>query len=71
MKLENYLEELTDNNWHTLRELIELERDLLPLDRRQAVSNALECAIGYLDWERANKDEGKQGLFEYVTRRLF
>jgi hypothetical protein len=29
MKLEDYLEELTDNNWHTLRGLIELERGLI------------------------------------------
>lgn len=69
--LESYLEELTDNNWHTLRELIELERNLLPIEREQAISNAMECAIGYLEWERANREEGKQGLFEYLTRRLF
>ena len=26
MTLDEYLEELTDSNWHTLRQLIELER---------------------------------------------
>ena len=71
MKLENYLEELTDNNWHTLRELIELERGLLSVEKEQALLNAMECAIGYLEWERANKEEGKQGLLEYITRRIF
>jgi hypothetical protein len=29
MTLSEYLEHLTDNNWHTLRELIELEQNTL------------------------------------------
>jgi hypothetical protein len=29
IRLEDYLESLTDRNWHTLRELIELERNTL------------------------------------------
>ena len=30
MTLEDYLDHLTEENWHTLRELIELERGILP-----------------------------------------
>jgi hypothetical protein len=29
MTIDEYLEHLTDNNWHTLRQLIELERGLI------------------------------------------
>jgi hypothetical protein len=37
MTLSEYLEHLTENNWHTLRELIELERDTLSdFDSEQA-----------------------------------
>jgi hypothetical protein len=32
IRLGDYLEHLTDNNWHTLRLLIELERNLLTED---------------------------------------
>jgi hypothetical protein len=39
MTLEEYLEELTDNNWHTLRQLIELERgNLTPLAANTALA---------------------------------
>ena len=34
MTLDEYLEHLTDNNWHTLRQLIELERGTLEPDSR-------------------------------------
>lgn len=67
--LESYLEELTDNNWHTLRELIELERNLLPIDREEAVSNALEVAIAYMTWDRFYKQDGTT-LFQVITDRL-
>jgi hypothetical protein len=44
MTLTEYLEHLTDNNWHTLRRLIELERgDLEPGSREQE-----EAYRGYL-----------------------
>lgn len=69
--LDNYLEELTDNNWHTLRELIELQQGKLEDLREMQALNAYECAIGYLLWERENQDGGKQGLLEYITRRIF
>lgn len=69
MQLENYLEELTDNNWHTLRELIELERNLLPIEKEEAVSNALECAIAYLDWFRYNRQHGHT-LGDTIERRF-
>jgi hypothetical protein len=37
MTLTEYLEHLTENNWHTLRELIELERNTLgEFDSEQA-----------------------------------
>ena len=34
MTLDEYLEHLTDNNWHTLRQLIELERNRLERNTR-------------------------------------
>jgi len=69
LNLDNYLEELTDNNWHTLRELIELERNLLPIEKEEAVSNALECAIAYLDWFRYNRQHGHT-LGDCIERRF-
>lgn len=67
--LDSYLEELTENNWHTLRELIELERNLLPIDREEAVSNALEVAIAYLTWDRFYRQSGTT-LTEAINQRL-
>ena len=69
MKLEDYLEELTDNNWHTLRELIELERELLPAEKAEQTNNALECAIAYLQWDRYYRASGTS-LFEVISDRL-
>lgn len=69
MKLETYLEELTDNNFHTLRELIEFERNTLPIEKQMAVSNALECAIAYLEWERHGRQNGNT-LEEMIERRI-
>lgn len=67
--LDSYLEELTDNNWHTLRELIELERGLISADREEAVSNALEVAIAYLTWDRFYRQSGTT-LLEAINQRL-
>jgi len=69
MKLKDYLEELTDNNWHTLRELIELERELLPAEKAEQTSQALECAIAYLTWDRYYRASGTS-LFEVISDRL-
>lgn len=69
MKLETYLEELTEMNWHTLRELIELERNTLPIEKQMAVSNALECAIAYLEWVRYARQNGHT-LEEMIERRI-
>lgn len=69
VSLESYLEELTDNNWHTLRELIELERNLLSEEKEEAVSNAYRCAIAYLTWDRHYRENGTT-LTEAITDRL-
>ena len=49
MTLEEYLEELTDNNWHTLRELIELERGTLEGQHEATTASAYYEAIKYLN----------------------
>ena len=69
MNLNEYLEELTDNNWHTLRELIEYERNTLPVEKQMMVSNALECAIAYLTWMRHYKQDGHT-LEEIIESRI-
>jgi hypothetical protein len=40
MTLTEYLEHLTDNNWHTLRELIELEQSRLEGEREVRAARA-------------------------------
>jgi hypothetical protein len=49
MTLEEYLEELTDNNWHTLRQLIELERETLEEEQYKKTASAYFRAIKYLN----------------------
>jgi hypothetical protein len=44
MTLTEYLEHLTDNNWHTLRELIEFEQCRLEGDRELAAARAYLAA---------------------------
>jgi hypothetical protein len=44
MTLTEYLEHLTDNNWHTLRELIELERDTLDEQQNTAATLGMTAA---------------------------
>lgn len=47
MTLEDYLDHLTDNNWHTLRRLIELEQGTLEHEDTEALA-AYEIAKNYL-----------------------
>lgn len=67
MNITEYLEELTDQNWHTLRELIELERGELEPEKADVVINAYECAIAYLQWHRYYKETP---LMEVILDRL-
>lgn len=69
MNLNEYLEELTDNNWHTLRELIELERGTLSHYRQEDAENALECAIAYMTWASYSRQAGKT-LADVIKIRL-
>ena len=69
MKLNQYLEHLTDENWHTLRELIEFQQGATPLEKEEEISTALECAIAYLEWSRYGQKHG-QTLIESITRRI-
>lgn len=72
MNITEYLEELTDQNWHTLRELIELERGLINDPQKQSrVQDAYECAIAYLEWDSQDREGGKHSLFEFITRRIY
>lgn len=55
MTLEQYLEQLTDNNWHALRQLIEMERETLELEKVLETEAAYELAKDYLvaaSWNR-------------------
>lgn len=69
MNLTEYLEELTDSNWHTLRELIEAERGNIEPRRAAEALDALEVAIAYLEWIR-HHDPDKVTLQEIIDRRL-
>lgn len=69
MELNQYLEELTDNNWHTLRELIEAERGSIDQRRAAEAKDALEVAIAYLEWIR-HYDPDTVELQEIIDRRL-
>lgn len=53
MTLDEYLEHLTDNNWHTLRTLIELEQGQLKTIEQEALE-AYEVAKDYL-WQQITK----------------
>lgn len=68
MHIDDYLRELTDSNWHTLRELIEYQQGTLTAEIDQEVANALECAIAYLEWTRYYRS--KTTLIEHIDRRL-
>jgi hypothetical protein len=49
MTLEEYLDHLTEENWHTLRELIELERgNLTPLAANTALA-AYSLTIAHMN----------------------
>lgn len=48
MTLEEYLEHLTDNNWHTLRTLIELEQDTIAATLEADALEAYLIARDYL-----------------------
>jgi hypothetical protein len=47
MKLEDYLEELTDNNWHTLRKLIEYQLELLEEGEYKIMGETYRKAIEF------------------------
>lgn len=47
MKLEDYLEELTDNNWHTLRKLIEYQLELLEEGEHKIMGETYQKAIEF------------------------
>jgi len=55
MTLEEYLEELTDTNWHTLRQLIELERGTIEARSYHETMTAYETAKAWLLWARDNR----------------
>jgi len=49
MTLDEYLEHLTDNNWHTLRNLIELERGMIgDLEEQEFMLKAYQKALDYV-----------------------
>jgi type II secretory pathway predicted ATPase ExeA len=55
MKLTEYLEHLTENNWHTLRHLIELEQNALDEVEAVLAWSAYLRARDYLHSETAER----------------
>ncbi len=55
MTLEEYLDQLTEHNWHTLRALIELERGTLTPDLEEETEHAYTAAIETLNAERITR----------------
>jgi hypothetical protein len=55
MTLDEYLEHLTENNWHTLRHLIELERNTLSETEAVLAWAAYLRARDYLKSDTADK----------------
>ena len=47
MKLNDYLEHLTDENWHTLRKLIELQLGQLEEEEARIMEETYTQAIAY------------------------
>jgi hypothetical protein len=47
MKLQDYLEHLTDENWHTLRKLIELQLGQLEEEETRIMEETYTQAITY------------------------
>ena len=52
MNIQKYLDELEDENWHSLYTLVELQQGRLEGDKKKEALNAMECAIAYLHWSR-------------------
>lgn len=68
MKIQKYLDELEDQNWHTLYSLVQLQQGLLEGEKAEKAMNAMECAIAYLHW--ANGYYGPMTLEEAIKDRL-
>jgi hypothetical protein len=51
MTIDEYLEHLTEGNWHTLRNLIELERGTLNAQKEQMLETAYQLAIDFCNTE--------------------
>ena len=50
MKIQKYLDELEDQNWHSLYTLVQLQQGQLEGEAEQNALMAMECAIAYLHW---------------------
>jgi hypothetical protein len=50
MKIQKYLDELEDQNWHSLYTLVQLQQGQLEGQAAEHASMAMECAIAYLHW---------------------
>lgn len=68
MKIQEYLDELEDQNWHSLYTLVELQQGRLEGEKEERALNAMECAIAYLHW--ANGYYGERPLEEAIQHRL-
>jgi hypothetical protein len=68
MNIQKYLDELEDENWHSLYTLVELQQGRLEGDKQKEALNAMECAIAYLHWSRGYY--GDSPLQEAIEDRL-
>lgn len=68
MNIQKYLDELEDENWHSLYTLVELQRGRLEGEKEEKALKAMECAIAYLHW--SNGYYGKATLEEAIKDRL-
>ena len=68
MKIQKYLDELEDQNWHSLYTLVQLQQGLLTGEAEEKAAKAMECAIAYLHW--ANGYYGPMTLEEAIKDRL-
>lgn len=66
MKVQKYLDELEDQNWHSLYMLVELQQGLLTGEAKEKAANAMECAIAYLHW--ANGYYGPNATLEEAVK---
>ena len=68
MQIQKYLDELENDNWHSLYTLVELQQGHLKGKAEKDALNAMECAIAYLHW--AQGYYGQMTYLEAIADRM-